>query len=79
MANIKIRIPLVDGSEYVYSPEYASGKDFINSVVTDDWGPPPRHMIIESTTSDGRPLRIVIPYSTTEGISVIVDEAPATE
>lgn len=73
MAGIKITIPLVDGSEYGHSPEYASGKEFIDKVISDDIKPPPRHLVIESVTGDGRPLRIVVPYSATEAITVLVD------
>jgi hypothetical protein len=74
MHTISVRVPLVDGSEYAPStPEYTSGKDFINQTISDDWGAPPRHLLIEGTTTRGRELRIVIPYSTNEPIYVYVD------
>jgi hypothetical protein len=65
MKNLRIYFPLVDGS--VFHLKYDTGKQLIHEMVTDDWGAPPRSMVIEASTGDGRRVRISIPYSVSGG------------
>jgi len=39
-----------------------TGKQLIDRLITDDWGPPPVFVEISGTTSDGRIVDVRIPY-----------------
>lgn len=67
MDNLEIRFPLEDGSEFTLDPP--TGEDFIHDVACDDWGPPPRCMVISAKTREGRTVEISIPYSRTGAAS----------
>jgi len=72
MKNLRIYFPLVDGGEY--DPGYETGKQLIHGMVTDDWGVPPRSMVIEARTGDGKRVVISIPYSESGEVFVKVEE-----
>lgn len=60
MKNLKFGLPKVNND---YHPlEYASGKELIIDLLTDDWGAPPRALVLEAKTKDGETVRISIPY-----------------
>ncbi len=73
MKNLKIEFPLVNGS--LYSLEYDSGKELIHNLVTDDWSPPPRSMVIEAQSEDGKIITITIPYDDSDEVFVKIEEA----
>jgi hypothetical protein len=73
MKNLRIYLPLVDGS--VFDLEYDTGMQLIHEMVTDDWGAPPRSMVIEARTDDGKRVVITIPYSASAEASAQVEEA----
>ena len=70
MDNLEISFPLVNGSSLPL--EYASGKELIHDMVTDDWGAPPRCMVIRSKASDGQTVEICIPYSDSGAASAFI-------
>ena len=70
MENLRISLPLVDGG--MFPLEYTSGKELIHGMVSDDWGPPPRCMVIRSKTESGRMVEISIPYAETGPASAFI-------
>ena len=64
-------LSFVDGSNQLL--EYDTGKQFINELISDDWGAPPRFLSIDASTSDGVKVRITIPYSSSTEAHVIID------
>lgn len=70
MRNLEISLPLVDGG--LFPLEYSSGKELIHEMVSDDWGAPPRCMVIRSKTADGQTVEISIPYDETGAASAII-------
>lgn len=73
MKNLKIYLPLVDGS--VLPIEHTSGKELIQGLVSDDVRPPPRSMVIEATAEDGRRIAITIPYDNRDAAHVRIEDA----
>ena len=61
MKNLRIYLPMVDGSSYPL--DFKTGKELIHGMVSDDFGPPPISLQIEGKTEDGKTVRIGIPYS----------------
>jgi hypothetical protein len=68
MKNLKVFLPLRDGS--VFDLNYANGKEMIHEMITDDWGAPPRSLVIEGTADDGKQVVISVPYTDSEEASV---------
>jgi hypothetical protein len=75
MQNLKVYAPLVDGG--VQDFEYEDGLEMIQQMFTDDWGPPPRAIVFEATTDDGRTVKISIPYKKSNRVSVTISEDEA--
>ena len=69
MKNLKIFLPLVDGSSLPL--DFSSGKDIIHKLISDDFGIPPTSLIFEANTKDGKIFKIVIPYNDEDTVSVI--------
>jgi hypothetical protein len=61
MKNLHISLPLVDGS--LFPMEFASGKELIQTLISDDWGASPRCLLIEARSDDGTTVVISVPYS----------------
>ncbi len=53
---------------------YSTGKELIQKMVTDDSGPPPRCMVIEATTEDGKKVTISVPYDDRNRVTVSVED-----
>lgn len=73
---VKITIRFVDGSldEFEESDHFLlqlnalqidgyKGKELINELITDDWGPPPLLVEIKGIKEDGTKVDLSIPYS----------------
>ena len=73
---VKITIRFVDGSldEFEESDHFLlrmnalqingyRGKELINELITDDWGPPPLFVEIKGIKEDGTKVDLTIPYS----------------
>jgi len=73
---VKITIRFVDGSldEFEESDHFLlrmnalqmngyKGKELINELITDDWGPPPLLVEIKGIKEDGTKVDLTIPYS----------------
>jgi hypothetical protein len=73
---VKITIRFVDGSldEFEESDLFLlrmnalqmhgyKGKELINELITDDWGPPPLLVEIKGIKEDGTKVDLTIPYS----------------
>ena len=65
-------IPFVDGSLRELAAS-GSGKNFIQQLVGDDHGAPPRALRLEVTTDSGKKVSIVVPYDGRTGATVVVD------
>ena len=70
MDNLEIRFPLVNGDEFPL--DTPTGEEFIHNVASDDWGAPPRCMVIAAKTNDGRTVEISIPYNRTGSASAYI-------
>lgn len=70
MKNLKISVPLVDDS--LLPVNFRTGKELIDYLITDDWGTPPKSMIIEAISDDGNKVIVNIPYSESNVISTII-------
>ncbi len=70
MKNLSIYFPLVDGSLLPYHDpgDEMSGKKLINTMISDDWGVPPRAMVIEVIDEKGRKFSISIPYDESQTV-----------
>jgi hypothetical protein len=71
MTNLRAFLPLVNGHEYVL--EFQSGKELIDAI-SDDWGVPPRLLILEASTPSGQRVRISIPYDEESAASAVIVE-----
>jgi len=61
---------LVDGNYFEVSP--ITGKELIKRVWTDDFAMPPQTMTFDTSTTDGKRVRIIVPFSDdTESYAVI--------
>jgi len=61
MKNLRISLPLVDGS--VFPMEFDSGRELIQELVGDDWAAPPSCLRIEAMGDDGTTVVISVPYA----------------
>lgn len=69
MKNLKISIPLVDGS--LFPLDFKTGKELINNLITNDWAAPPRSIAIEAKTDDGKKVVINIIYDDSDNVSIV--------
>lgn len=60
MKNLRISLPLVDGS--LLPMDFDSGKELIETLISDDWGAPPKRLRIEAETEDGTSVTISVLY-----------------
>lgn len=74
MSNLKIYLPAVDGSAYVLQDENDSCKEAIHTLFTDDFGAPPRSMVIQIRAKSGKIVKVLIPYDDNEQASVKIDD-----
>lgn len=72
MKNLKMYLPLVDGSSLPL--DFDSGIELIHELVSDDFGPPSVSLQIEAKSKDGRVVRIGIPYSEGNEVSVSIQK-----
>jgi hypothetical protein len=70
MKNLHISLPLVDGS--CFPMDFASGKELIQTLISDDWGAPPRCLLIEARSDDGTTVVISVPYSDSDQVHISV-------
>ena len=73
MENLRIYLPLVNGSQHAL--EFATGKELIHELISDDFGPPPRSLEIEARTKDGEKVTISIPYDDSNKVFVSVEKS----
>lgn len=71
MKNLRMYLPLVDGGQYPL--EFTTGKELIEELISDDWGAPPRFLVIESSTGDGKQVRIAIPFDQSSAASATIE------
>jgi len=72
MRNLRILLPLADGSQFPM--EFDSGRELIQGLIGDDWGPPPRCLQIEATSVDGTTVVISVPYNESDEAHVTVEK-----
>jgi hypothetical protein len=72
MKNLRVYCPLVNGDQWTLDPE--SGKQLIHELITDDWGAPPTGLVFEASTSDGRTVRIIVPYDDVQPARAVIEE-----
>lgn len=75
MENISINIPLVNGDLHEMTRETDTGKQLIQALFGDDWGAPPRSLVIKAVGEDGKKVTITIPYDNTKTVLVAVEDA----
>jgi hypothetical protein len=75
MNNLQVTMSFVDGGSQSF--EYPNGRKLIHEWFTDDWGPSPRALSIKASTTDGRTVRIVIPFNGSTA-SAHIEDAPIT-
>jgi hypothetical protein len=71
MKNLRVFCPLVNGEQF--SIEYESGKQLIQQMASDAWSARPTALVLEAQTSDGRTVRIIVPYDNTQPARAIVE------
>jgi hypothetical protein len=75
MKNLRIYASLVDGGELPLHDDVPSGREVIEGLITDDWGPPPLFLAFESEAEDGRRVIVRIPYDHDSPAYVVIREA----
>jgi hypothetical protein len=71
MKNLRVYCPLANGEQF--SIEYESGKQLIHHIASADWGAPPKALVLEAQTSDGRMVRIIVPYDDAQPARAVVE------
>jgi hypothetical protein len=72
MKNLRVYLPLVNNEQLTL--EFASGRELIDQVFRANTSAPPRSLVLEGRTTDGRTIRLVIPYSDSDPARVMVEE-----
>ena len=72
MKNLRVYMPLANNEQLTL--EFASGRQLIDQVFRADASAPPRSLVFESRTTDGRTIRLVVPYSESEPARVLIEE-----
>lgn len=75
MSNLKVSLPLVDGSLHDFLYEGDSCKKIIHNLYTDDFAAPPVCMDIQIRTPSGKTVKVVIPYDVNGKASVFIDNS----
>jgi hypothetical protein len=60
MRNVKIYLQLVNGDSRPL--QFGSGRELIERLFGDDFGPPPVNLVLEARTQGGRTVRVLVPY-----------------
>ena len=71
MRNFRISVRTVDGG--VQDVTEDSGKELIHQLVSNDWAAPPTALEIVATTDDGQKVRITVPYTDDDRVSVSIE------
>ncbi|MDO9578629.1 MAG: hypothetical protein Q7J16_12160 [Candidatus Cloacimonadales bacterium] len=64
-------LPLVSGG--LLPLDFDSDKQLINELISDDFGAPPKCLVIECTTKDNKTVTISIPYSDNNEVVVNIE------
>jgi hypothetical protein len=73
MKNLRVYMPLVNNEQLTL--EFASGRELIDQVFrANAASAAPRSLVFEGRTTDGRTIRLVIPYSESDPARVMVEE-----
>jgi hypothetical protein len=72
MKNLRVYMPLVNNEQLTL--EFASGRELIDQVFRANASAAPRSLVFEGRTTDGRTIRLVIPYSDTDPARVMVED-----
>lgn len=70
--NLRTYCHLVDGS--CQDLDYATGKELISQLLSDDWGPPLQSFAIAAKADDGRVVTIAVPYDDSERVHVVIEQ-----
>jgi hypothetical protein len=70
--NLRVYMPLVNNEQLTL--EFANGRELIDQVFRATAGAAPRSLVFEGRTTDGRTIRLVIPYSDSDPARVLVEE-----
>jgi hypothetical protein len=73
MKNLRIRLPLVDGSQLPL--DFETAREIVHRLAGDDFGAPPHSLVIEAVTDDGRVVSIGFPYDNSQEAWVEIKEA----
>ena len=72
MKNLRVYMPLANNEQLTL--EFASGRELIDQVFRANASAPPRSLVFEGRTTDGRTIRVVIPYSDSDPARVLVED-----
>lgn len=62
---------LLDGNVFDVSP--ITGKELIKKVWTDDFAIPPQSMTFDTSTKDGKRVRIIVPFDDKSDSYAVID------
>ena len=72
MKNLRVYMPLANNEQLTL--EFASGRELIDQVFRANSSASPRSLVFEGRTTDGRTIRLVIPYSDSDPARVLVED-----
>jgi len=72
MKNLRVFAPLVNGGQVELS-DCHTGQQLIRALFSHDWGAPPKAVVIEATSTDGRAVRLVIQNDDSDMVRVIIE------
>ena len=71
MKNLRVYMPLVNDEQLTC--EFENGRQLIQEFIRSDVNAAPRSLVFEAKTTDGRTVRMVIPYSDTDPARVLIE------
>jgi hypothetical protein len=72
MKNLRVFAPLVNG-EQMELTDCHTGQEVVRTLFCHDWGAPPKLVVIEATSNDGRVVRLVIQNDESDTVRVAIE------
>uniref|UniRef100_UPI0040566881 hypothetical protein n=1 Tax=Candidatus Electrothrix sp. TaxID=2170559 RepID=UPI0040566881 len=74
MSNLEVVVPFADGSACYLHEKGEPLKYAVETLFTDDFGAPPKGIILAVETESGKKIKVKIPYSIDEKATVFINE-----
>jgi hypothetical protein len=72
MKNLRVYAPLMNG-EQMELADCETAQQVVQALFSHGWNTPPKSIVIEATSTDGRIVRVIIPNDDSDMVRVLIE------